>query len=97
MKNRKKYYITTAVDYVNSAPHVGHAYEKVLADALARWHKLRGDKVWYLTGTDKNAQKNRQTKIPMRTLLFFFNFSPLNSQFLSIKFIYCLLFIKLII
>lgn len=55
-----KFYITTAIDYVNAPPHIGHAYEKTLADALARWHRLLGDKVWYLTGTDENAQKNEQ-------------------------------------
>jgi methionyl-tRNA synthetase len=54
----KKFYITTAIDYVNARPHIGHAFEKVLADALARWHKILGDKVWFLTGTDENAQKN---------------------------------------
>ena len=54
----KKYYITTAIDYVNGRPHIGHAFEKVLADALARWKRLRGEEVWFLTGTDENAQKN---------------------------------------
>jgi len=53
-----KFYITTAIDYVNAKPHIGHAFEKVLADAIARWHRLLGDKVFYLTGTDENAQKN---------------------------------------
>jgi len=57
-KKGKKFYITTAIDYVNARPHIGHAYEKTLADAIARWHRLIGDKVWYLTGTDENAQKN---------------------------------------
>lgn len=57
---KKKFYITTAIDYVNGRPHIGHAFEKVLADALARWHRLRGEKVWFLTGTDENAQKNAQ-------------------------------------
>jgi methionyl-tRNA synthetase len=52
------FYITTAIDYVNARPHVGHAFEKVVADALARWHILHGEKVWFLTGTDENAQKN---------------------------------------
>jgi methionyl-tRNA synthetase len=56
----KKFYITTAIDYVNARPHIGHAFEKVLADALARWKKSKGEKVWYLTGTDENAQKNSQ-------------------------------------
>ena len=57
---KKKFYITTAIDYVNAKPHIGHAFEKVLADALARWHKLKGEKVFLLTGTDENAQKNAQ-------------------------------------
>jgi len=60
MKNKNKFYITTAIDYVNARPHVGHAFEKIIADALARWHKLIGEDVWYLTGTDENAQKNAQ-------------------------------------
>ncbi|MFA5176428.1 MAG: methionine--tRNA ligase [Candidatus Nanoarchaeia archaeon] len=55
-----KYYITTAIDYVNAAPHLGHAYEKVAADVLARWHRLKGEDVFFLTGTDENAQKNAQ-------------------------------------
>jgi len=57
---QKKFYVTTAIDYVNASPHIGHAFEKVLADAIARWHKLKGEKVWFLTGTDENAQKNEQ-------------------------------------
>ncbi|MDD5177766.1 MAG: methionine--tRNA ligase [Candidatus Nanoarchaeia archaeon] len=55
-----KYYITTAIDYVNAKPHIGHAYEKVIADVLARWNRLNGKDVFYLTGTDENAQKNAQ-------------------------------------
>jgi methionyl-tRNA synthetase len=54
----KKFYITTAIDYVNAKPHIGHAFEKVLADALARWHRLNGEDVFFLTGVDENAQKN---------------------------------------
>jgi len=57
---KKTFYITTAIDYVNSSPHVGHAFEKVLADALARWHKQKKEKVFFLTGVDENAQKNVQ-------------------------------------
>lgn len=53
-----KFYITTAIDYVNGKPHIGHAYEKICADAIARWHRLRGEDVLFLTGTDENAQKN---------------------------------------
>ena len=58
MKNT--FYITTAIDYVNAAPHIGHAFEKTLADAIARWHRLKGEKVFFLTGVDENAQKNVQ-------------------------------------
>ena len=56
----KKFYITTAIDYVNAPPHIGHAFEKVIADALARYHRIKGEKVHFLTGTDENAQKNAQ-------------------------------------
>ncbi|MEK6936642.1 MAG: methionine--tRNA ligase [Nanoarchaeota archaeon] len=55
---KKKFYITTAIDYVNSDPHIGHAYEKIIADALARWHRLNDEDVLFLTGTDDNASKN---------------------------------------
>ena len=52
-----RFYITTAIDYVNGRPHLGHAYEKVLADALARRHRQKGDATHYLTGTDEHGQK----------------------------------------
>ncbi|MDP2628860.1 MAG: methionine--tRNA ligase [Nanoarchaeota archaeon] len=57
---KNKFYITTAIDYVNAKPHIGHAFEKVLADALARYHKQKQEKVFFLTGVDENAQKNVQ-------------------------------------
>jgi len=53
----KKFYVTTAIDYVNARPHIGHAYQKIIADVLARWHKQKGDKVFYLTGTDEYGKK----------------------------------------
>lgn len=52
-----KFYITTAIDYLNAPPHMGHALEKVEADALARYHRLRGDEVYFLTGTDEHGMK----------------------------------------
>ncbi|MBU4308482.1 MAG: methionine--tRNA ligase [Nanoarchaeota archaeon] len=55
---KKTFYITTAIDYVNAKPHIGHAFEKVLADVLARWHKQKKEQVFFLTGVDENAQKN---------------------------------------
>jgi methionyl-tRNA synthetase len=55
------FYITTAIDYVNGAPHIGHAYEKILADVVARHRRLLGDRVYFLTGTDEHGQKVQQT------------------------------------
>ena len=55
------YYITTAIDYTNAPPHIGHAYEKVLADVLARWHRLKGEEVFFLMGVDQHGQKVQQT------------------------------------
>jgi methionyl-tRNA synthetase len=55
-----KYYITTAIDYANGEPHLGHAYEKVGADVLARYHRMRGDEVHFLTGMDEHGQKVAQ-------------------------------------
>jgi len=57
---KKKFYITTAIDYVNAKPHIGHAFEKVLTDTIARWHRNKGENVFFLTGVDENAQKNVQ-------------------------------------
>jgi methionyl-tRNA synthetase len=53
----KCFYITTAIDYPNGSPHMGHAYEKVVTDAYARWYRLMGYDVHFLTGTDENGQK----------------------------------------
>ena len=53
----KPFYITTAIDYANGSPHLGHAYEKVLTDVIARFHRLRGEEVHFLTGTDEHGQK----------------------------------------
>ena len=52
-----RFYVTTPIYYVNDAPHVGSAYTTVNADALARWHRLVGDEVLFLTGTDEHGQK----------------------------------------
>jgi len=56
----KKFYVTTAIDYVNAEPHIGHAFEKVIADAFVRWKRSKGENVFFLTGVDENAQKNVQ-------------------------------------
>ncbi len=52
-----RYYVTTPIYYVNDAPHIGHAYTTVTADALARWHRLLGEDVFFLTGTDEHGLK----------------------------------------
>src|SRR5437763_2651801 len=57
----KTFFITTAVDYTNSAPHIGHAYEKILADVIARYRRLKGDDVFFLTGVDQHGQKVQQS------------------------------------
>ena len=53
----KKYYVTTPIYYVNDVPHIGHAYTTIAADTLARYHRLQGDAVFFLTGTDEHGQK----------------------------------------
>jgi methionyl-tRNA synthetase len=54
---KKTFYITTAIDYVNAEPHIGHAYQKIIADALARWNTLQEKDVFFLTGTDEHGKK----------------------------------------
>ncbi|MEO5719459.1 MAG: methionine--tRNA ligase, partial [Chthoniobacterales bacterium] len=57
----KPFYLTTAIDYTNGAPHIGHAYEKVLADVIARYHRLKSEEVCFLTGVDQHGQKVQQS------------------------------------
>ena len=52
-----KFFITTAIDYTNDVIHIGHAYQKILADTIARYHRQKGDKTYFLTGTDEHGQK----------------------------------------
>src|SRR3990172_5443775 len=69
----RKFYVTTAIDYVNDRPGLHHAYEKTGADALARFHRQRGDDVFFLTGTDENATRNdraaKEEGIPTQQLV----------------------------
>jgi methionyl-tRNA synthetase len=53
----RRFYVTTPIYYVNDVPHIGHAYTTVITDAVARWHRLLGDDVWFLTGTDEHGLK----------------------------------------
>lgn len=57
MAAKKKFYVTTPIYYVNAEPHIGSAYTTIAADILARWHRLQGEKVFFLTGTDEHGQK----------------------------------------
>ena len=54
---KKKFYITTAIDYPSAMLHIGHCYEKIIADIFARWHRLNGEHVFFLTGADEHGQK----------------------------------------
>ncbi|MEI6623677.1 MAG: methionine--tRNA ligase, partial [Actinomycetes bacterium] len=57
MPGSKAFYVTTPIYYVNDAPHIGHAYTTVAGDVLTRWHRQRGERVWFLTGTDEHGTK----------------------------------------
>src|SRR5258705_1859881 len=59
----KRYYITTAIDYVNGQPHLGHAYEKIITDVIARAQRSLGNDVFFLTGLDEHGQKVQQTAV----------------------------------
>ncbi|MEL6288285.1 MAG: class I tRNA ligase family protein, partial [Pseudomonadota bacterium] len=61
MADRPSFYITTAISYPNGAPHIGHAYEALSTDALARFKRLDGYDVFFLTGTDVHGLKMQQT------------------------------------
>src|SRR5947207_9925366 len=59
--SRDTFYITTAISYPNGKPHIGHAYELIATDAIARYQRLDGRDVFFLTGTDEHGQKMQQT------------------------------------
>ncbi|HJK85366.1 MAG TPA: class I tRNA ligase family protein, partial [Candidatus Megaira endosymbiont of Stentor roeselii] len=55
--SNNRFYITTPIYYVNDVPHIGHAYTSLACDVIARFMKLAGKEVWYLSGTDEHGQK----------------------------------------
>ena len=57
----KPFYVTTAIDYTNGSPHIGHAYEKILADTITRYQRLSGREAYFLTGVDQHGQKVQQS------------------------------------
>ena len=58
---KNTYYATTAIHYVNAEPHIGHAYENIVVDVATRFHRLKGDDTFYLTGTDEHGEKVQKT------------------------------------
>lgn len=56
----KRFYVTTAIDYTNDVIHIGHSYQKIIADVLARYHRLIGDETFFLTGTDEHGGTSEQ-------------------------------------
>src|SRR5262245_7264075 len=59
----KRFYITTAIDYINGQPHLGHAYEKVITDVIVRARRSLGETAFFLTGTDEHGQKVQQAAV----------------------------------
>src|SRR3990167_3483060 len=57
MTKEKKFFVTTPIYYINDVPHIGHAYASFAADILTRYHRLKGEKTFLLTGSDENSQK----------------------------------------
>lgn len=60
MAENNKFYVTTPIYYVTAKPHIGSLYSTLIADVLARWNKLQGKEVFFLTGTDEHGQKIMQ-------------------------------------
>ena len=57
------FYITTPIYYPNAEPHLGHVYTTICCDVIARYHRLRGDDTWFLTGTDEHGIKMVKTAV----------------------------------
>ena len=63
MADSKAFYLTTPIYYVNDAPHIGHAYTTTAGDVLTRWHRQRGEEVWFLTGVDEHGTKVQRAAV----------------------------------
>ncbi|CBZ51090.1 methionine--tRNAligase, related [Neospora caninum Liverpool] len=85
-KTRERFYITTAINYTNGPPHMGHVYEAVTSDVVARFHRIAGKEVFFLTGTDEHGQKIANTaervgKTPQEICDFFAaGFQEMNKK-----------------
>ena len=82
-----KFYITTAIDYVNGAPHIGHAYEKILTDIIARHYSQRTDNMFFLTGTDEHG-----IKIQNPDILAFLDQTETLRRHISLQLLFVYLF-----
>ncbi len=78
----KKFYITTAIDYINGKPHIGHSYEKVAADVLARFHRAQGGDTRFLTGTDEHGAKIAE--YALKSELSIGEFADQNSAYFKV-------------
>ena len=77
MPAKTPFYITTAISYPNGPPHIGHAYEAIATDAIARFMRLDGYDVYFLTGTDEHGQKIQQTAATLDALRASEDYQPL--------------------
>src|SRR5438105_3272813 len=73
MSDKKPFYLTTPIFYPNAKLHLGHAYTTTVSDIIVRYHKLKGEKTYFLTGSDENTQKmvdaaRRESKEPLQFL-----------------------------
>ena len=73
------HYVTTAINYANGTPHVGHAYEALFTDVLARYHRLAGRRTFFLTGADEHGQKIANTAAREGICLLYTSPSPRDS------------------
>lgn len=84
MNNQQNFYITTPIYYVNDAPHIGHAYTSVVCDAMARFKRMEGYEVFYLTGTDEHGQKVQKAALASgKTPIEYCNYYSKQFQQLS--------------
>ena len=66
----KSFYITTPIYYVNASPHIGHAYTTIVADALARYHRMAGEDTFFVTGTEiKLPKRRRKPELRLKSML----------------------------
>ena len=78
---KKTFYITTPIYYVNDKPHIGHAYTTLACDVIARFMRLDGRNVMFMTGTDESLSAARLTDLVKRTLMVMFGRRPVSGTY----------------